>query len=85
MTRIFKRTRDEYLLAASAYAKRGAELPQSKLTPELVAEIRSARRQREALRDHIRNNLSNEALAKKLGVHVRTIEKAITNESWSHL
>lgn len=85
MTRILKRTRDQYLLAASAYAKRGAELPQSKLTPELVAEIRSARRQREALRKHIADNLSNEALAKKHGVHIRTIEKAITHETWSHL
>lgn len=85
MTRILRRTRDEYLLAPAAYAKRGADLPQSKLTPELVAEIRSARRQREALRKHIADNLSNEALAKKFGVHVRTIEKAITNETWSHL
>ena len=80
-----RRTRDEYLLAASTFARRGEELPQSKLTAELVAEIRSARRQREALRKHIAENLSNEALAKKLGVHVRTIEKAITNETWSHL
>lgn len=80
-----RRTREQYLLAASTFAARGNELPQAKLTPELVAEIRSARRQREALRKHIAENLSNEALAKKLGVHVRTIEKAITNESWSHL
>lgn len=80
-----RRTRDEYLLAASTFAKRGKDLPHAKLTPELVAEIRSARRQREALRRHIDENLSNKALAKKLGVHVRTIEKAITNETWSHL
>ena len=85
MTRLTKRTRDQYLLAASTFARRGAELPQSKLTEELVAEIRSARRQRDALRKHIAENLSNEALAKKFGVHVRTVEKAITNETWSHL
>ncbi len=85
MTRILKRTRAEYLLASTTFAKRGAELPQSKLTPELVAEIRSARKQREALRQHIAENLSNEALAKRLGVHVRTVEKAATHESWSHL
>ncbi len=83
--KLHRRTREQYLLAASTFAKRGQELPQAKLTPELVAEIRSARRQREALRQHIAENLSNEALAKKLGVHVRTIEKAITNETWSHL
>lgn len=80
-----RRTRAEYLLASTTFAKRGADLPQSKLTPELVAEIRSARRQREALRQHIADNLSNEALAKRLGVHVRTIEKAVTHETWSHL
>lgn len=85
MTRLRRRTRDEYLLAATAFAKRGEELPQSKLNADLVAEIRSARRQREQLRKFIAENLSNEALAKRLGVHVRTIEKAITNETWSHL
>lgn len=79
------RTRDEYLLAARAFVKRGEDLPHAKLTPELVAEIRSARRQREKLRKYIDENLTNQALAKKYGVHVRTIEKAITNESWSHL
>lgn len=83
--RLTRRTREQYLLAASTFAARGNELPHSKLTPELVAEIRSARKQRESLREHIRQNLSNEALAKRLGVHVRTIEKAITNETWSHL
>lgn len=83
--KLHRRTREQYLLAASTFAKRGEELPQSKLTPELVAEIRSARRQREALRKHIDENLSNKALAKKLGVHIRTIEKAITNETWSHV
>lgn len=85
MTRLFKRTRAQYLLAPAAFAKRGEELPQAKLTAELVKEIRSARRQREQLRKFIADNLSNEALAKRLGVHVRTIEKAITNETWSHL
>lgn len=83
--RLRRRSRDEYLLAASAFVLRGEELPQAKLNAELVQEIRSARRQREALRKHIADNLSNEALAKKYGVHVRTIEKAITNETWSHL
>jgi hypothetical protein len=83
--RLHRRSREQYLLAATEFVRRGEELPHSKLTAELVEEIRSARRQREALRQHIANNLSNEALAKKYGVHVRTIEKAITNETWSHV
>ena len=48
-----------------------------------VAEIRSAARQRQSLRSHIASNLSNAALAKKFGVHERTIEKILSRETWS--
>lgn len=77
--------RHEYELRAREFAARGQDLPQSKLLDLDVAAIRSAARQREALRKHIRDNLSNEALAKQFGVHVRTIEKALAAESWSHV
>lgn len=50
-----------------------------------MAAIRSAARQREALRKHIRDNLSNDALARQFGVHVRTIEKVLQSETWSHI
>jgi hypothetical protein len=29
--------------------------------------------------------LSNEALARQYGVHVRTIEKALQHHTWSHI
>lgn len=74
--------RDQWLGDAALYCGRGMQLPQTKLTPLDVAEIRSAARQREALRNHIRTNLSNEALACKFGVHVRTIEKVLSYENW---
>lgn len=77
--------RHEYELRARELAVRGQELPQSKLLDLDVVTIRSAARQREALRKHIRDNLSNEALARKFGVHVRTIEKIMTAETWSHV
>ena len=48
-----------------------------------VAEIRSAARQRQSLRQYIAANLSNAALAKKFGVHERTIEKILSRETWS--
>lgn len=83
--RINRRTRDEYLLRSTEFAKRGSELPHSKLTPEQVEEMRSARRQRMALMEHIKANLSNEALARKHGVHVRTVEKVVTGETWCHV
>jgi hypothetical protein len=50
-----------------------------------VIDIRSAHRQRIKLLDYIRNNLSNEALAKKHGVHVRSIEKIVSYETWGHI
>lgn len=77
--------RDEYLSSARANALRGQELPQTKLLDIDVISIRSAARQRDGLRKHIRENLSNEALAKAYGVHLRTIEKLVQRETWSHV
>jgi hypothetical protein len=74
--------RQEYLLRAREQARRGTDLPQTILTTEDVSEIRSAQRQRESLRTHIRENLGNDALAKKYGVTTRTIEKVMSRESW---
>jgi transposase len=58
--------------------KHGLELPHTKLGPDDLEEIYSAKRQREKLRAHIESNLSNKALAEKFGVHVSTVEKYIT-------
>jgi hypothetical protein len=77
--------RDEYMLKASQHCLRGQDLPQAKLLDMDVIAIRSAKRQRENLLKYIRENLSNDALAKHYGVHVRTIEKAVTRESFCHL
>jgi hypothetical protein len=77
--------RDEYLIRAIELAPRGMDLPWSKLTPLEVDAIRSAARQRENLRQYIRDNLSNAALAKAFGVHQRTIEKVLQGYSWKHV
>lgn len=77
--------RGEYQSRARSMALRGQDLGQSKLNDDLIKEIRSAATQRENLRKHIRENLSNDALAKRYGVHVRTIEKVQQYESWSHI
>jgi len=77
--------RGEYLSRARSMALRGAELPQTKLTEDDVEAIRSAARQRDKLRQHIRDNLSNEALARQHGVHVRTVEKVLQYFTWSHV
>ena len=77
--------RDEYLPRAKEFAPRGQEFTRSKLLDLDVITIRSSARQRESLKKHIRDNLSNDAIAKAHGVHVRTIEKILSREIWSHL
>ena len=77
--------RHTYVQAARQNALRGQELTQSKLLDMDIVDIRSAHRQRIKLLDYIRNNLSNEALAKKHGVHVRNIEKIVRYETWGHV
>lgn len=77
--------RDDYLIRAHEFAQRGQDLPQSKLTDEQVVKIRAAQQKREDLRTHIREKLSNEALAREMGVHVRTVEKVLHGGAWAHL
>jgi len=76
--------RDEWEQRRTEFVARGLDLPQTKLMPLDVSEIRSAARQRDRLKVHIRENLSNAALAKKFGVHERSIEKVLSRESWAH-
>jgi len=77
--------RTEYLQRRSEFAPRGQDLPHAKLLDLDVIDIRSAQRQREALLKHIRENLSNETLCKRYGIHKRTLEKILSRETWSHL
>lgn len=77
--------RIEWEQRARELAKRGNDLPQAKLTDDAVAAIKSAARQRENMRAYIRENLSNEALAKASGVHIRTIEKILQCHTWAHV
>ena len=77
--------RDTWLRDAAQYAPRGQDLPQTKLLDLDVIEIRSAQRQRKALLEHIKKNLSNEALAKKHGISVRAVEKVLSRETHSNI
>jgi hypothetical protein len=65
--------------------KKGSELPQSKLNETLVKKIREdyefARNEIARLQRHY----SAKGLAEYYGVHVRTMEKMLSGESWSHV
>lgn len=65
--------------------KQGFDLPQTKLPPKAIIEIRQAKARRDALRKQINDTLSNSALAKKWGVHPRTIEKVLSYETARHV
>ena len=80
-----KQTRPEYEISARINAKRGMELPQTKLPTAAIVEIRKFAAMREQLRREITEKYSNEALARKWGVHVRTIEKVISYETARHV
>lgn len=58
-------------------AKRGAELPQSKLSVELARSIRE---------EHVLYSRKHgaPALAARYGLHRRTIEKVLSYETWRH-
>lgn len=77
--------RDEYIQRREEFAPRGQDLPQAKMIDLDILSIRSAARQRENLRKHIKENLSNDALAKQFGVHISTIEKILSYETWRHV
>lgn len=78
-------TRAEWEIRRTEYVARGQDLPHAKLLDLDVITIRSAQKQRQALLKHIRENLSNAALARQFGVHERTVEKVMSRESWIHL
>jgi len=75
----------EYQSRRTEFAPRGQDLPQAKLLDIDVIDIRSAKRQRDNMLKYIKENLSNEALCTKHGIHARTLEKVLSRETWCHL
>jgi hypothetical protein len=64
---------------------RGQDSNLSKLTDMDVIDIRSAKRQRDKLLQHIKNNLSNKAMAERYNISVKTLEKVLCRHTWKHL
>jgi len=65
--------RDEYLERASELAARGEALPQAVLTEDQVREIRHAAWKRKEIRAWVRDNVSDMAVCKKLGITRRQL------------
>lgn len=64
--------------------KRGEDLPQSKLDALDVHLIKEAVKERQRLKAEA-TQLSNCSLARKFGVHTRTIEKVVQGCTWVHV
>ena len=66
--------RSEYLFTAIFTSKRGVDLPQSRLTPGIVREIRINR-----------HGMTAKEQAKVYGVHFRTIQDVLYYNTWRHV
>ena len=64
--------------------KRGSELPWAKLDEDDVVLIRRLIVEREMLKAKARQ-LTNAKIAEKFAVHVRTIDKISTGETWGYV
>jgi hypothetical protein len=64
--------------------KRGSQLPHAKLSEDDVSLIRQLVDERERHREEAAK-LTNAKLAKKFGVHVRTIDRFTAGEGWGHV
>ena len=63
---------------------RGSDLPQAKLDESDVLLIRQIVEERERTKQKLRH-VTNAAIARKFGVHIRTIDRIATGESWGHV
>lgn len=65
---------DEYMSRIHEFTKRGADLPQSKLTPEIVRRLRET--------TYV---IPARVWAEQLGVSKSTVERARFRGSWTHV
>jgi hypothetical protein len=78
--------RHEYrATGARLTAVRGSDLPQAIATEKLVAMIRRQHARKQRLIQRLNAQYSAAALAKRHGLHVRTVEKILRRESWAHV
>lgn len=64
--------------------KRGSDLPHSKLTDDDVRMILQIVEDREEMK-RVLKGMTNAAIAHKFGVHVRSIDRVVTGETWGHV
>lgn len=66
-------------------AMRGTDLPQAKLDDSKVRAIREMHAIKLRKIKWLQDNYSVQAMARRYGVHPRTIEKVLMRETWVHV
>jgi hypothetical protein len=64
--------------------KRGSQLPHSKLTEDDIRLINSFVAEREQLKTRLKG-MTNKSIADKFDVHIRTIDRITSGETWGHV
>jgi FixJ family two-component response regulator len=64
--------------------KRGSDLPHSKLKEDDIRLIHALVAEREQMKATLKG-LTNKAIADKWDVHVRTIDRITSGETWGHV
>lgn len=64
---------------------RGEDLTQSKLTEEVVREVRAQQAAKQEIIRVLNEKFSSAALAKKHGVHKNTMDKVLNYATWVHV
>lgn len=65
--------------------KRGSALPQARLTEEEVANIRRGYNKARLTIARIQSKWTAKGIARRTGLHVRTVEKILSGETWTHV
>lgn len=66
-------------------AKRGSALPQAKLDEATAARILRLYRRKQRLVQQLNARYSAAAIARREGLHRRTVEKLVARDSWAHI
>lgn len=78
-------TREEYRSNARLIARRGSECPSAKLDEATVAWIRRTHARKQRLVKKLNERYGVKGIAKRLGLHVRTIERILQHNGWVHV
>lgn len=83
--RRYKMNREEYLNNATLLARRGIECHSAKLDEDTVKLILRQHARKQQLIKRLNDKYSAKGLARRFGLHLRTVEKILQRRTWYHV